>query len=1717
MFICKIKLFIFSCLLTLISVTGITLGNPQPPLVFVPSTADYNGTHGEFFGTSQWTHPVGVAWGSTNAHADNGFVWVDVQAMLGGSSASSWQGVEFDVNLPSTVTAEVNMSYVGNAVNFDAAAFSSISWEWQLEKLKDPNKYTWIVVGRERNDIISAFSLTVLGEKIAETLLAGLTAYYGDEFDIPGIEEYSTQQKFEQSFDELTLTLIAIRENGANGEKLHKTFKFTLDPGKYHLFVGARGDASGFVLGAGFALMYAQVEQITLTIDDGYGGKPDLTIQSLNVPDPVFGPSLLLTEFQKGETVTFDVVVANIGTDAAQGTTYTFDVCEPNAADYNLVDCSTSPVIILPHSSYHFNPHYTFPKKGLYSFKAIADEPNFVAESDENNNELIKQYYVKGLAPYKPQKPSVLGAYCSGEVLYRNNDVTICTSATDPENDPLKYQFAFHRAEANENEVYSIPWDPNSIKGWSDCNCMPFSPYGIADRSAEGTYYVWAYAIDTDGLVSEPSEQQHFVVMPNQAPEFNFNEFNVPDQAYLGSTVSFTVSCNDPEKDLIHYQFGWCDGTPPTDCCSVKSGDSVTVEHTFNANLGEGQHPVVIYAIDTFGATSYNNLSIDLKNYVAPFGTITVETNIPSTFDIAGPNGPNQFSGSGTFWATEANQAGVGDYTITFHDVNLYITPQSSKQHLGEGQSIIFEGQYTHKTGTIEVNTNNDSASYTITGHFDAKGQNMYVIGRAFGPWTTYAGDYSIQYHSLPGYCLPATSGEQKTLQGNQTLVFNGRYTRPPVALLDVNMPARGFAIAGEDMVEFDASASHSPETDLSITKYVFYFGDGEMYTESSDVNAPDGNFDGKTSHVYAESGYYTPELLVYDTFGNEVGVDANMLRVKSRPRAFITSIAPSPAIAGETVGFTGKGTDVDGDAIIAYEWQSNIDGNLSSAKDFNTNLLSPGIHAISFQVQDINELWSQWTQTPLVVYDAISWPLFKNDLTRSSNQGSYPGRLYGMLAYGLSWSYPANGQIIGSPVAANLDGNSANGLEIAFATDVAAGKLYVINKDGNLIWSKNIGLSNSTPAIGDINDDGNLDIVIGSVSGVYAYNKDGNSIYTFNAPIMGQGFDSNSTPVIADIDEDPSNGKETIIGCNDGRVYAIDKNGNQRWAFPSPPFPALQAFTSSAAVAEIEPNSPGLETVIGGPDGTLYVLNSNGNAIASYATPSHSPITTTPAITKLNPNLGGCEIVFGSDDGYLYCVNYNDSSLNLCWRYATSPLKPIRSSPAVGTCYSGQTQVVFGCDNGNVYVLQDNGGAPACMGTFRCGNPGDKTMVRSTPVIANIDTIHNLSPIYGDLPEVIVAATDGKLYALSFVGGGAGTNLPWSPVNISAGIPIYSSPAVADINHTPDLEILIGSTNGNLYLVSALVNPALAPAAKFTASPLSGNPPLAISFTDQSTNSPFSWSWDFGDGNTSTDQNSNHIYNVPGTYNVSLTATNPQGPNSITKNNYITVNPVPVAAFTNTPVSGTVPFQVNFSDQSQYGPTSWSWDFGDGGTSTSQNPSHNYTEPNNLYTVSLTVSNAYGSNNVTKTDCILTRAPQPVADFTQDVTNGQPPLSVSFTDLSTGSPTNWLWNFGDGNTSGQQNPSHNYTSSGNYLVSLTVSNSTGSDTKINSFYIRVGHKLCDFNHDGIVDIEDLMLLVNDWLQTNSVFVGDIAPSPNGDGTVNFTDFALFAQNWASR
>ncbi len=153
---------------------------------------------------------------------------------------------------------------------------------------------------------------------------------------------------------------------------------------------------------------------------------------------------------------------------------------------------------------------------------------------------------------------------------------------------------------------------------------------------------------------------------------------------------------------------------------------------------------------------------------------------------------------------------------------------------------------------------------------------------------------------------------------------------------------------------------------------------------------------------------------------------------------------------------------------------------------------------------------------------------------------------------------------------------------------------------------------------------------------------------------------------------------------------------------------------------------------------------------------------------------------------------------------------------------------------------------------------------------------------------------------------------------------------------------------------------------------------------------------------------------------------------------------------------SGVAPLTVTFTDLSRGDFTSWHWDFGDGGTAAVQNPSHEYATAG-AFTVTLTTfAGSDGPDTRTKMDYISVICIVPEAAFSGMPMGGPVPLTVDFTDLSTNDPTSWVWDFGDGGTSFEQNPSHAYDGAGIYTVSLTAANVGGSDTETKPGYIRV-------------------------------------------------------------
>ena len=172
-----------------------------------------------------------------------------------------------------------------------------------------------------------------------------------------------------------------------------------------------------------------------------------------------------------------------------------------------------------------------------------------------------------------------------------------------------------------------------------------------------------------------------------------------------------------------------------------------------------------------------------------------------------------------------------------------------------------------------------------------------------------------------------------------------------------------------------------------------------------------------------------------------------------------------------------------------------------------------------------------------------------------------------------------------------------------------------------------------------------------------------------------------------------------------------------------------------------------------------------------------------------------------------------------------------------------------------------------------------------------------------------------------------------------------------------------------------------------------------------------------------------------------------------------------PVANFSSNTVSGCSPLIVDFRDQSTGGVTEWSWNFGNGGISNKQNPSAIYFNPG-TYTVTLTVKTASGaSNTVTKT-AFITVVNEPVVNFKTDKTSGCSPAVIKFTDQSTTPPgttiTGWKWDFGDGGTSNQQNPTYVYRNPGSYTVSLSITNDKGCTkliTKPNIINVTTGVK----------------------------------------------------------
>ncbi len=219
----------------------------------------------------------------------------------------------------------------------------------------------------------------------------------------------------------------------------------------------------------------------------------------------------------------------------------------------------------------------------------------------------------------------------------------------------------------------------------------------------------------------------------------------------------------------------------------------------------------------------------------------------------------------------------------------------------------------------------------------------------------------------------------------------------------------------------------------------------------------------------------------------------------------------------------------------------------------------------------------------------------------------------------------------------------------------------------------------------------------------------------------------------------------------------------------------------------------------------------------------------------------------------------------------------------------------------------------------------------------------------------------------------------------------VYERPGLYTVSLTvTNGEGLSGTkTEYHYILVTDPIGPSPTPVANFTANTTAGPAPLAVQFTDQSGPSPFHWWWQFGDGSSSTDQHPLHVYERTGTYTVNLTAWTPIGTASVSKPAYVTVGGdprAPVANFTMSRDAGNAPLFVRFTDTSTGDPTSWRWDFGGFAWTTARNPSQVFARTG-THTVTLTVSNPYGTSSISRNVTVGNVTPTPTVTPTTTIT----------------------------------------------------------------------------------------------------------------------------------
>ena len=361
-------------------------------------------------------------------------------------------------------------------------------------------------------------------------------------------------------------------------------------------------------------------------------------------------------------------------------------------------------------------------------------------------------------------------------------------------------------------------------------------------------------------------------------------------------------------------------------------------------------------------------------------------------------------------------------------------------------------------------------------------------------------------------------------------------------------------------------------------------------------------------------------------------------------------------------------------------------------------------------------------------------------------------------------WIYNTEGHVLASPTIGDVDNDGMP--EVVIGGD--DGKMYVINgEDGSILWYNYTGHPIfSSAAIGDINNDGNLEIVVGDKGGfINAFNgQNGSLIWSFEIYI-----EVLSSPALGDINGD--GWLEVVIGGGN-KIYALDgETGLVLWEYETG-----DNVWSSPALGDIDDDG-NLEVIVGSYDNFIYALNGeDGTLLWTFRT--GDIIWSSPSLGDVD-NDGDLDVVIGSYDWRLYAID--GKSGEELWFYAAKGA--IMSSPAIGDVDGdGKLEVIIGDVESDVYVV--NGEDGTLLWSYSTGG-----YIPASPALGDVDGDDRL--------EVVIGSGDGGLYAFQ----GEDGSVLWIYKTRDC---IESTPAIWDLDNDGVVEIVVGSDDNRIYALKS-------------------------------------------------------------------------------------------------------------------------------------------------------------------------------------------------------------------------------------------------------------------------------------------------------------------------